>query len=43
MNGGNAAAWGSIGEALDGGILETVYGIDIRGFMRRSPEKWGSG
>jgi len=40
MNEGNLAACGSIEEMLNSEILETVYGIDIRGFMRKSLEKW---
>jgi iron complex transport system ATP-binding protein len=40
MNEGNLAASGTIEEILSGAILETVYGIDIRSFMRKSLEKW---
>jgi iron complex transport system ATP-binding protein len=40
MNDGNLAASGTIEEILSGDILETVYGIDIRGFMRESLKKW---
>jgi iron complex transport system ATP-binding protein len=40
MNEGNLAACGTIEEVLNSAILDTVYGIDIRGFMRKSLEKW---
>jgi iron complex transport system ATP-binding protein len=40
MNEGNLVARGSIEEVLDNEILETVYGIDLRAFMRKSFEKW---
>jgi len=40
MNEGNLAASGSIEEVLNSEILETVYGIDIRAFMRKSLERW---
>jgi iron complex transport system ATP-binding protein len=40
MNEGNLAACGTIEEVLNNETLETVYGIDIRAFMRRSLEKW---
>jgi len=40
MNEGNLAAYGPIGEILNSEILDTVYGIDIRAFMRNSLEKW---
>jgi len=40
MNEGNLAACGTIEEVLNNVILETVYGIDIRDFMRKSLEKW---
>jgi iron complex transport system ATP-binding protein len=40
MNEGNLAACGTIEEVLNSEILDTVYGIDIRGFMRKSLEKW---
>ena len=40
MNEGNLAACGNIEEVLSGDIMETVYGIDIRGFMQKSLEKW---
>ncbi len=40
MNEGNLAACGTIEEILNSEILATVYGIDIRTFMRESLEKW---
>jgi iron complex transport system ATP-binding protein len=40
MNEGNLTACGSIEETLNSELLETVYGIDIRAFMRDSLEKW---
>jgi len=40
LNKGALAASGKIEEILSGGILSEVYGIDIRGFMRESLEKW---
>jgi len=40
MNDGDLAAYGSIEEVLNSTILDTVYGIDIRSFMRESLEKW---
>jgi iron complex transport system ATP-binding protein len=40
MDNGNLAACGTIEEMLNSTILETVYGIDIRAFMRKSLEKW---
>jgi len=40
MDNGNVAACGMIEEVLNSAILETVYGIDIRAFMRESLEKW---
>jgi len=40
MNEGNLAACGTIEEVLNSDIPETVYRIDIRGFMRKSLEKW---
>jgi iron complex transport system ATP-binding protein len=40
MSEGNLAARGSMEEMLSNEILETVYGLDIRGFMRASLEKW---
>jgi iron complex transport system ATP-binding protein len=40
MNEGNLAARGTIEEMLNSEILDAVYGIDIRAFMRESLEKW---
>jgi iron complex transport system ATP-binding protein len=40
LDNGNMAASGTIEEVLSSAILETVYGIDIRAFMRESLEKW---
>jgi len=40
MDNGTLAASGKIEEVLNSAILETVYGIDIRAFMRESLEKW---
>jgi len=40
LNNGALAASGQIEEILNGGILNDVYGIDIRGFMRQALEKW---
>jgi iron complex transport system ATP-binding protein len=40
---GRIAACGAAGEALNDGILRKVYGIDIRGFMVESLERWKSG
>jgi len=40
FNNGNLAASGKIEEVLNSAILEKVYGIDIRAFMRKSLEKW---
>jgi iron complex transport system ATP-binding protein len=40
MNEGNLAACGTIEEVLNSAILEKVYGIDIRAFMRESLKKW---
>jgi iron complex transport system ATP-binding protein len=40
MENGNLAACGTIEEVLNSATLETVYGIDIRAFMRESLEKW---
>jgi iron complex transport system ATP-binding protein len=40
MDNGNLAVSGTIGEVLNSEILETVYGIDIRAFMREALEKW---
>jgi iron complex transport system ATP-binding protein len=43
MNEGRLAAWGGIKEALNGEIMQAVYGIDIRGFMLESLKKWIQG
>jgi len=40
LNNGVLAASGQIEDILNGGILNDVYGIDIRGFMRQALEKW---
>ncbi|MDR0290221.1 MAG: ABC transporter ATP-binding protein, partial [Treponema sp.] len=40
MHNGTIAASGTIEETLNGETLQTVYGIDIRGFMLESLEKW---
>ncbi|MDR2718696.1 MAG: ABC transporter ATP-binding protein [Treponema sp.] len=40
MDNGNVAACGTVEEVLNSAVLETAYGIDIRGFMRESLEKW---
>jgi iron complex transport system ATP-binding protein len=40
LNEGTAAACGKIEDVLNSGILSEVYGIDIRGFMQESLEKW---
>jgi len=40
MNEGNMAACGTMDRILSDEILEAVYGIDIRAFMRKSLEKW---
>jgi iron complex transport system ATP-binding protein len=40
LNNGMLAASGKIEDILNGGVLSDVYGIDIRGFMRESLEKW---
>jgi iron complex transport system ATP-binding protein len=40
LSAGRLAAWGGIGETLDSETMRTVYGIDIRGFMLESLEKW---
>jgi iron complex transport system ATP-binding protein len=42
MNEGNLAACGTIEQILGSEILDMVYGIDIRAFMRESLEKWES-
>ncbi|WP_461255846.1 ABC transporter ATP-binding protein [Treponema sp. R80B11-R83G3] len=40
LNNGTLAANGKIEDILNNGILSEVYGIDIRGFMQESLEKW---
>jgi iron complex transport system ATP-binding protein len=40
MNEGNLVAYGTIEEVLGSDIMDTVYGIDIRAFMRNSLAKW---
>jgi ABC-type cobalamin transport system ATPase subunit len=40
LNNGTLAASGKIEEVLNNGILGEVYGINIRGFMQESLEKW---
>ena len=40
LNNGTLAASGKIEGVLNSGILSNVYGVDIRGFMRESLEKW---
>jgi len=40
LNNGTLAASGKIEDVLNGGILSDVYGVDIRGFMQESLEKW---
>jgi iron complex transport system ATP-binding protein len=40
MNEGNLAARNNMEEMLGNEILKTVYGLDIRAFMRDSLEKW---
>jgi len=40
LNNGTLAASGKINDVLNGGILNDVYGVDIRGFMQESLEKW---
>jgi len=40
LDNGTLAAIGKIEEVLNGAILEKVYGIDIRAFMRKSLEMW---
>jgi iron complex transport system ATP-binding protein len=42
MNGGRLAVRGGIAEVLNGETLRAVYGLDIRGFMLESLEKWGA-
>jgi iron complex transport system ATP-binding protein len=40
LNNGMAAACGKIEDVLNSGILNSVYGIDIRGFMQESLSHW---
>ena len=40
LNNGTLAASGKIEDVLNSGVLSNVYGVDIRGFMRESLEKW---
>jgi len=40
MNDGKIAACGNIGEVLNGDVLNTVYGTDIRKFMIKSLDMW---
>jgi iron complex transport system ATP-binding protein len=40
MSKGRIAALGRPGEVLNGEILKSVYGVDIRGFMLESLESW---
>jgi len=40
MNNGVIAANGKINDVLNGDTLSSVYGIDIRGFMKDALEKW---
>ena len=40
MKEGEIAALGEPGQTLTGEILQSVYGIDIKGFMLESLEKW---
>jgi iron complex transport system ATP-binding protein len=40
MQNGTIATSGSIEEIMNSDILQTVYGIDIRAFMRESLGKW---
>jgi iron complex transport system ATP-binding protein len=42
LHNGRLAAWGGIEQTLNGETLRSVYGIDIRGFMLESLEKWRS-
>jgi iron complex transport system ATP-binding protein len=37
---GRTAAWGKVEQVLEGETLQRVYGVDIRGFMLESLEKW---
>lgn len=40
LNNGEIAANGKIEEVLNGEVLNTIYGIDIRAFMKESLEAW---
>jgi iron complex transport system ATP-binding protein len=40
LNNGTLATNGKIEDVLNSGVLSDVYGIDIRGFMQESLEKW---
>jgi len=40
LNNGTLAASGKTEDVLNSGILNDVYGVDIRDFMRESLEKW---
>jgi len=40
LNNGTLSASGKIEDVLKSGILSDVYGVDIRGFMQESFEKW---
>jgi iron complex transport system ATP-binding protein len=40
LNDGTLAAWGDTGKVLNSETLNTVYGMDIRAFMRVSMGKW---
>ena len=41
MKNGKIAAGGDINEVLNGDVLNSTYGIDIRSFMKKSLEMWG--
>jgi iron complex transport system ATP-binding protein len=43
MNAGKIAAWGKPNAVLNSETLQTVYGIDIRGFMLETLESWRGG
>jgi len=40
LNSGKIAANGKIDDVLNSDVLSGVYGIDIRGFMKRALERW---
>jgi iron complex transport system ATP-binding protein len=42
MSGGRVAAYGTPTEALSGDLLQAAYGVDVRGFMLESLDKWRS-